>query len=128
MGKMMKILNLLLFVLGVGMLPVSSYAGILNANTQTTATVGATCTIVAQNLNFGALTLPLSSQTASTSMSVLCSKSHAYTVGLAYGGVYGSGGGSGTAYGTVIKPVLVMVNPKTVQVITIQFQPILTVK
>jgi spore coat protein U-like protein len=80
----------------------SSYAGTLSANTQATASVAATCTIAAQNLNFGALTLPLSSQSASTSMTVLCSKSHAYTVGLAYGGIYGSGGGSGTAYGTVV--------------------------
>lgn len=66
-------------------------AATTSASTQTTATVSSSCTIAAQNLNFGALVLPLSAQSASTSMSVLCSKNHAYTVGLAYGGVYGQG-------------------------------------
>lgn len=66
-------------------------AGSASASNQATATVSSSCTITAQNLNFGALVLPLSAQTASTSMSVLCSKNHAYTVGLAYGGVYGQG-------------------------------------
>jgi spore coat protein U-like protein len=70
-----------------------TYAGVTSASTQTTATLAASCTITAQNLNFGALTLPLSAQTASANMNVLCSKNHAYTVGLAYGGVYGQGTG-----------------------------------
>jgi spore coat protein U-like protein len=64
-------------------------AGTTSANAQATATLSSSCTISAQNLSFGALTLPLSSQTASSSMNVLCSKNHAYTVGLTYGGVYG---------------------------------------
>lgn len=66
-------------------------AGSTSASQQATATVSSSCTISAQNLNFGNLVLPLSAQSASTSMSVLCSKNHAYTVGLAYGGVYGQG-------------------------------------
>jgi spore coat protein U-like protein len=70
-----------------------AYAASSTASNQATATVSAVCTIVAQNLNFGNLVLPLSAQSASTSMSVLCSKNHAYTVGLAYGGVYGVGSG-----------------------------------
>lgn len=69
----------------------SAHAGTTSANNQATATVSAVCTISAQNLNFGNLVLPLSAQSASTSMSVLCSKNHSYTVGLAYGGVYGQG-------------------------------------
>lgn len=98
----MKILNILLLVLGAGMLPAPSFAGTQNANTQATAVVPSSCTIAAQNLNFGALNLPLSAQSASTSMNVLCSNKTTYTVGLAYSGVYGSGGGSGTSFGTVI--------------------------
>lgn len=70
-----------------------AFAGNQSANTQATATVSAECTIQAQNLSFGALVLPLSAQSASTSMNVLCSKNASYTVGLAYGGVYGSGSG-----------------------------------
>jgi spore coat protein U-like protein len=74
-------------------LPNISFAGTTSASTKATATLSSACTISAQNLSFGSLTLPLSSQSASSSMSVLCSKSHAYTVGLAYGGVYGQGPG-----------------------------------
>lgn len=79
-------------------LPVQSYAGITSANNQATATVAAECTISAQNLSFGNLVLPLSAQSASTSMTVLCSKSHTYSVGLAYGGIYGQGGSAGSNY------------------------------
>lgn len=73
-------------------LPNISFAGTNSANTQATATLSSSCTISAQNLAFGSLVMPLSSQSASSSMSVLCSKNHAYTVGLAYGGIYGQGG------------------------------------
>lgn len=68
-----------------------AHAAGTSANTQATATVSTACTIVAQNLAFGNLTLPLSAQTASTSMNVLCSKNAPYTVALAYGGIYGQG-------------------------------------
>lgn len=76
---------------GLSTYSVNSLASSSGASTKATATLASACTISAQNLSFGALTLPLSAQTASTSMSVLCSKSHAYTIGLAYGGVYGVG-------------------------------------
>jgi spore coat protein U-like protein len=69
----------------------SSYAASSTASNQATATVAAVCTISAQNLNFGNLVLPLSAQSASTNMTVLCSKNHSYTVGMAYGGIYGVG-------------------------------------
>lgn len=76
-------------------------AGSTTASTQATATVSSACTISAQNLSFGNLVLPLSAQNASTSMSVLCSKSHSYTIGLAYGGVYGTGTGDGSYWEVV---------------------------
>lgn len=66
-------------------------AGVSSASTQATATLSSSCTISSQNLNFGNLVLPLSAQSASANMSVLCSKNHAYTIDLAYGGVYGQG-------------------------------------
>jgi spore coat protein U-like protein len=68
-----------------------AYAGTNNATTKATATIASVCTISAQNLSFGALVLPLSSQSAASSMSVLCSNKASYTVGLAYGGIYGQG-------------------------------------
>jgi spore coat protein U-like protein len=71
-------------------------AGSSSASQQATATLSSSCTLSAQNLSFGNLVLPLSAQSASTSMSVLCSKNHSYTVALAYGGVYGQGTGDGS--------------------------------
>lgn len=73
-------------------------AGVTSASTQTTATLSSSCTITAQNLNFGNLVLPLSAQSTSANMSVLCSKNHAYTIGLAYGGVYGQGTTTGNSW------------------------------
>jgi spore coat protein U-like protein len=76
----------------------SAHAASTSATQQATATVSSSCTISAQNLNFGNLVLPLSAQSASTSMSVLCSKNHAYTIALAYGGVYGQGSANGNSW------------------------------
>lgn len=67
-----------------------------SANTQATATLSAECTITAQDVKLGALVLPLSAQSASSSMTVLCSKSAPYTIALAYGGVYGKGETTGS--------------------------------
>lgn len=67
----------------------SACAGTSSGSTQATATLSAVCTINARNLSFGNLVLPLSAQSASTSMDVLCSKNSPYTIGLAYGGIYG---------------------------------------
>lgn len=64
----------------------------VSTNVKSTATLAATCTISVQNVNFGTLVLPINSQSASSTMSVQCSKNAPYTVGLAYGGIYGQGG------------------------------------
>jgi spore coat protein U-like protein len=79
-----------------------AHAGTSTANPKATAILAAECTISAQNLAFGNLVLPVSAQGASTSMTVLCSKNAAYTVGLAYGGIYGQGGQSTTETATQI--------------------------
>jgi spore coat protein U-like protein len=77
--------------------PLTSYAaGSITANSKTTATLAATCTISAQNVNFGAISLPVGAQSASSQMSVQCSNKAPYTISLAYGGIYGQGVGSGT--------------------------------
>jgi spore coat protein U-like protein len=69
----------------------SVQAGSSLANPKATAVIASSCQISAQNLAFGNLVLPVSAQTASSNMTVLCSKNAPYTVGLAYGGVYGTG-------------------------------------
>ena len=70
--------------------PISSWAYNNTASTQAVASLSASCIISAKNLSFGSVSLPLSSQSASTDMSVLCSANAPYTIGLAYGGVYGT--------------------------------------
>lgn len=69
----------------------NTLAGTSTANPKATATISAVCNISAQNLGFGSLVLPIASQSANSSMNVLCSKNAPYTIALAYGGVYGTG-------------------------------------
>lgn len=47
--------------------------------------------ISANSINFGNLLLPLSAQSSSGAIQLLCSKQAPYTIDLAYGGVYGQG-------------------------------------
>lgn len=79
-------------ILGVNTLCSMSvaFAGTSTASPKATATISSSCQISAQSLSFGNLVLPLSAQSASTSMNVLCSKNASFNVGLAYGGVYGT--------------------------------------
>jgi spore coat protein U-like protein len=84
--------NLLnLFIAPLLFLPQISNAGTSTASPKATATLASSCTISAQNISFGNLVLPVSAQTASSSMSVLCNNKASYTIGLAYGGIYGAG-------------------------------------
>ena len=55
------------------------------------STLTATCSLSANSVNFGAFMLPLSAQSTSGSINLLCSKQAPYTIDLAYGGVYGQG-------------------------------------
>ena len=56
----------------------------------------ATCSLSANSVNFGAFMLPLSSQSAGSSLSMLCSNKAPYTIDLSYGGVYGKGSADGS--------------------------------
>lgn len=62
-----------------------------NNNLQTTAKLVASCTMIAENVNFGILTSPLVAQKSSSNMTVLCNNNASYKIDLAYGGVYGTG-------------------------------------
>lgn len=73
-----------------------SLLGLANASEQTgelksTATMNATCSISTASINFGVVATPLMMQTANSDMIVKCSNSSAYTINLAYGGIYGTG-------------------------------------
>ena len=63
----------------------------------------ATCSLSANSINFGAFMLPLSAQSASGSISMLCSNKAPYVINLAYGGIYGQGGSSNGNYWQFIK-------------------------
>jgi spore coat protein U-like protein len=86
-----EIMSAILVFSAMTVMPASSYAGSSVANPKATAVIASSCQISAQNLAFGNLVLPLSAQSASSTMSVLCSKNASYTIALAYGGVYGTG-------------------------------------
>jgi spore coat protein U-like protein len=92
--SMLSLLTLSFVAIPLTLIQSSQAATPVTADTKATATIASSCQISAQNLAFGNLVLPLSAQSASTSMNVLCSNKASYTVGLAYGGIYGSGGGA----------------------------------
>lgn len=50
--------------------------------TKATAQLAATCVIAAQNVSFGSLMLPISSQTANSTLKVTCTKSSSYIVSM----------------------------------------------
>lgn len=88
---MIKIIGLLISLMVI-LIAVPAYSqNTLTVNTKASATLSAMCTISAQNVNFGQISLPISTQSANASMSILCSKNHPYTIGLTYGGIYGAG-------------------------------------
>lgn len=68
-----------------------AFAQSANNNLQTTAKLVASCTMVAQNVNFGILLSPLTAQKSSSNMNVLCNNNASYKIDLSYGGVYGTG-------------------------------------
>jgi spore coat protein U-like protein len=101
--KNLKGLSLMALLLCSSLVSNLSYAqvsGSATANTKASATLSAVCTISSQAVNFGQIVLPVSTQSATSSMSVTCTKGSSYTIGLAYGGVYGQGGQSGTLTNT----------------------------
>lgn len=70
------------------------------ASVKSTATLAASCQISTQNVNFGLINPQTASNgvSASSTMSLFCTKGSSYTIGLAYGGVYGKGSGSTNYY------------------------------
>lgn len=86
--------KLTIILIGLMLSNFSAFAqtsGSITATTKASATLASVCTISAQNVNFGTLNLPISNQSATSSMSVQCTKGSSYTIALAYGGVYGTG-------------------------------------
>jgi spore coat protein U-like protein len=63
-------------------------SGSTTATSKATATLAAICTLSSQNVSFGQISLPVSTQSATSSINVQCTKGSSYTIGLAYGGIY----------------------------------------
>lgn len=61
------------------------------ASAKATAKLASSCLLSTGNVDFGQISLPISAQSATSSMTIECTKNSSYTVGLAYGGVYGVG-------------------------------------
>lgn len=80
-------------LLGVFLCSALSMAHAENTTTtqKTTAILAATCTMSATSVSLGALILPLSNQSSTGQMSVLCNKQTNYKIDMAYGGIYGVG-------------------------------------
>lgn len=77
----------------------SASANELTDNLTTTAKIENFCSISANDLNFGVVNLPLTAQSANSTMNVLCNNNTSYTIDLAYGGIYGQGAtGNGNIY------------------------------
>ena len=87
----MKLLKLIIPAI-LSLLISQSFAQTTATNTtKATAQLAASCTIKANNVSWGALILPLTSQSATGNMDVLCNKGAPYSIDLAYGGIYGAG-------------------------------------
>lgn len=71
--------------IGVILLSNNAFADNLQVGTKSTATLAASCRINAQSISFGQLALPLSAQSATSNLSVLCSKQAAYKIDMAFG-------------------------------------------
>lgn len=79
-----------------------SFSATNTGTTKSTATLVATCSINSTTVSFGGIMLPLSAQSASGNMSILCNKGAAYNIVLAYGGVYGKGSAGSDYYVNII--------------------------
>lgn len=62
------------------------------------ANVTGICTIQATDISFGTLASPLTAQSSSANLKVLCNRDLPYTIAMAYGGSYGQGQVSGNTY------------------------------
>jgi spore coat protein U-like protein len=61
------------------------------ASVKASAKLSSSCLMSSASVNFGQISLPVSNQSATSSITVQCTKGSAYIIGLAYGGVYGVG-------------------------------------
>lgn len=79
----------------------SASANELTDNLTTTAKIENFCSISANDLNFGVVNLPLTAQSANSTMNVLCNNNTSYTIDLAYGGIYGQGTANPASYNVI---------------------------
>lgn len=74
-------------LLMLSMLSSMAFADTTPATTaaKATATLASSCQIQMQSISFGALMLPITTQQASSNMTVLCTKQTPYTIDMSYG-------------------------------------------
>lgn len=74
-------------ILSVAIILLSNHAlaDNLQVGNKASATLAASCRITAQSISFGALALPLTAQSATSNLTVLCSKEAAYKIDMAFG-------------------------------------------
>lgn len=91
--------------------------------TKASATLASSCQIQMQSISFGALMLPITTQQASSNMTVLCTKETPYTIDMSYGVssvvIYSrNANGHVYAYDTVAKTGVAMPTDQTGYVLT----------
>lgn len=92
----MKNKKKLIFASVLAMLGTSAMAqSNAKGNFEASAKMESFCTIQATDINFGVVELPLTSQSTTSEIKILCSNSAPYKIDLSYGGVYGSGNNNG---------------------------------
>jgi spore coat protein U-like protein len=91
---MKKILIFIIGLFGLSQLPAQAQTSTnsITGSVKTSATLSAVCSISSQNVSFSQISLPVSAQSATSNMTVQCTKGSSYTIVLSYGGVYGQGG------------------------------------
>lgn len=81
--------SLITLSLSASLLSFNTHAGTTSANTQATATLNASCNLSINDMAFGQIT-PGASATATSTVSVNCTKSSDYAINFAYGNAGGS--------------------------------------
>lgn len=100
--KSSKINFVLSMALGLtSMMSVNAFAATANKNIDVKATIKPGCFLSADNINFGTLVTPITNQSASSSMRVLCSKATNLSVEMVYGASSGGSAINGTFTATL---------------------------
>lgn len=91
-----KLTSLLALSLSIMSLSAVAQVTPVNTNIDIKALIDPGCFLNADDINFGVLAMPITNQSASSNMRVLCSKDTNLSIEMVYGASYGGGSVSGT--------------------------------